>query len=301
MAWARRGSKVYFYRSRRVGDRVLTEYLGTGPAAHLAASLAERRKADRQALADARQQFQACWDSAADQLRRLAVETNGLVATALSVSGYHCYDRRWRRRRSGMPELIDPPAGMSPEILNRFAELADQVRAGDADAKAKLKELFNESPELFRTYGDMAAAARATWVSLATQDDPAVALQVTRHLAELEADLVRPGASRLERLLAARVATCDLVVATADALASTAMTKTGAIGRDAIQRQRSANNMLLAAARTLAMCQKLLKPPMSPLDMLQPQAEQAPRGRPHTEQVPGRRTGRRAGVPVGMG
>jgi hypothetical protein len=73
-------------------------------------------------------------------------------------------------------------------------------------------------------------------VNLATLDDPAVAMQVTRHLAELEADLVRPGATRLEKLLAARVATCDLMVATADALATTVMTTTGTMGQDTIQR-----------------------------------------------------------------
>jgi hypothetical protein len=188
MAWATRGNGVYFYRSRRVGDRVLTEYLGTGPAAHLAAALADQKKADRQALADTRQECRVRWDSAVNQLRGLAVETNGLVATVLGLSGYHRFERHWRRRRSGMPDLIDPPKGVSDEVLKRFAELSDQVRAGDADAKKNLKELFNESPELYRTYGDMAAAARAAWIDLATQDDPAVAIQVTRHLADLETD-----------------------------------------------------------------------------------------------------------------
>jgi hypothetical protein len=99
---------------------------------------------------------------------------------------------------------------------------------------------------------------------------------VSRQLAELETELVRPGATRLERLLAARVATCNLMAATADAIASNVMTGTGAVGREAIQRQRSANTMLLSAARTLATCQKLLKPPVSPLDMLRPQEERDP-------------------------
>jgi hypothetical protein len=48
------------------------------------------------------------------------------------------------------------------------------------------------------------------------------------------------------------------------------------IRREAMERQRSANAMLLAAARKLATCQKLLKPPMSPLEMLNPLEERGP-------------------------
>ncbi len=200
-----------------------------------------------------------------------------------------------------MPELIDPPAGTSPEVLQRFAELADAVRAGDAEAKENLKNLFTENPELYRVYGDMAAAARASWIDLATQSDAAVAMAMSRNVAEIESELIRPGATKLEKLLATRVATCHLMVAIADALASSVTSADAMTRREAMDRQRSANAMLLAAARTLATCQKLLKPGPTPIEMLRPQAEQAPRESPATERARGRRTGCRAGVLVGEG
>ena len=45
MAWVRRGRKLYYYRTRRVGGRVLREYLGSGPEAELAAALDSARRA----------------------------------------------------------------------------------------------------------------------------------------------------------------------------------------------------------------------------------------------------------------
>jgi nucleotide-binding universal stress UspA family protein len=175
-----------------------------------------------------------------------------------------------------MPILIDPPTGVGPEVLERFAELTEQVRAGDVEAQSKLRELFEENPEIYRRYGDLAAAARAAWVEFATMDDTWVAMAVSRQLAELESELARPGATRLERLLAGRVATTQLMAATADVLASTATNGTPAIRREAMERQRTAASMLLSAARSLASCQKLLTPPPSPLDLLEPQQDREP-------------------------
>src|SRR5262245_54846358 len=37
--WQRRGKKLYYYRTRRVGRRVVREYFGSGPEAVLAAAL----------------------------------------------------------------------------------------------------------------------------------------------------------------------------------------------------------------------------------------------------------------------
>jgi hypothetical protein len=138
----------------------------------------------------------------------------------------------------------------------------------------------------------MSDAARALWIDLAAPNDPVIAEQIRRNIAELESDLARPGATRLERLLAGRVATCHLMAATADALAGASLGGADpAARRESLDRQRSATGTLLAAARALALCQKLLTPPPSPLELLRPQAERAP----------GRRAGRRAGVRVGIG
>ena len=88
MAWDKRG---FFYRSRRVGGRVVREYFGRGPLAEMAAHLMARTARDLEAAqsqdADVRfRQFHAQLDRAA--------------AAYLLAAGYHRHDRgSWRKRR----------------------------------------------------------------------------------------------------------------------------------------------------------------------------------------------------------
>jgi hypothetical protein len=280
MGWETRHGRAYYIRSVRCGSRVRHIYLGNGREAELADALVEKRKADRQARAKARMEFSGRWNAAVERLRRLAAELEMLLTAALTVDGFHRHDRgQWRRKRrlGRMAIHIDPPEGLDQETFNQFVQVADQVRAGDADARAELKRILEDHPQIYRHCGDLAGLARTAWIDLATLDDAATAMSVARHLDEMEDELVRPNATRLEKLLAKRVVISDLMASTADLLASSGTAGTsGAIRREAMLRQRSASGMLLAAARTLATCQKLLKPPPSPLEMLRPQAEREP-------------------------
>src|SRR5262245_54787355 len=52
--WQRRGNKLYYYRTQRVGRRVVRAYFGSGPEAVLAAALDAARRAERAARAAAR-------------------------------------------------------------------------------------------------------------------------------------------------------------------------------------------------------------------------------------------------------
>src|SRR5262245_45941618 len=96
MAWER----GYYYRVRKVGGRVVREYIGRGPAAELIAELdaferaeKEHRRFDRAAEADR-------W---ADLDRRVTAfcELADLMAeAAFLAAGYHRHKRgEWRKRR----------------------------------------------------------------------------------------------------------------------------------------------------------------------------------------------------------
>src|SRR5688572_7989115 len=100
MGWETRRGRRYYYRSVRRGQRVVKEYVGSGPAAELSARLdaltLERRQIERQEQVAE----QARYEELEAQTVELIELTDALVAAALAVAGYHRHDRgAWRRRR----------------------------------------------------------------------------------------------------------------------------------------------------------------------------------------------------------
>ncbi len=98
MTWCRDGR--YYYRSRREGGRVISEYLGAGAVGAAAARCDEERRAqiaakferDRAAHDEARQLEAALHD--------LARVSDELLVETFAAAGYHRHHRgEWRRRR----------------------------------------------------------------------------------------------------------------------------------------------------------------------------------------------------------
>ena len=99
MAWLKKGNHEYYYRSRRIGDRVVSEYVGSGPLANLIAEQdqddrlereLERRSELEEQRSHKRLEQQA--DSAGDLI-------NAMVQAAFLVTGHHTHKRQWRKRR----------------------------------------------------------------------------------------------------------------------------------------------------------------------------------------------------------
>ena len=101
MAWeTRNGNGRYYTRSRRVGGRVVREYVGAGAIGELAARDDELKRAldrwERDDWQATREQFEvtAALVAEADELTEL------LTRAALVSTGYHQHHRgAWRRRR----------------------------------------------------------------------------------------------------------------------------------------------------------------------------------------------------------
>ena len=100
MAWEERGGRLYYYKSRRVGGRVVKEYVGSGPIAELAAAADER---DRRAELDRRESEKAERErlEAFDREIDAVCEAIDLAARAALVeAGYRQHNRgEWRLRR----------------------------------------------------------------------------------------------------------------------------------------------------------------------------------------------------------
>jgi hypothetical protein len=98
MAWCRDGR--YYYRSRREGDQVISEYLGADAVGEAAARREDERRA--QALA-ARERERSSQDEARAleaALHDLARTSDELLTEVLTAAGYHRHHRgEWRLRR----------------------------------------------------------------------------------------------------------------------------------------------------------------------------------------------------------
>ncbi|MCE5237181.1 hypothetical protein LLH23_01650 [bacterium] len=96
MAYQRNG---YWYRSRREGGKVVTEYLGNrswvAPVLWLEEVKRQQHELDRAEAAAAREAEREL-DRRIDAVGDLARTMTGAV---LVVSGYHTHNRQWRKQR----------------------------------------------------------------------------------------------------------------------------------------------------------------------------------------------------------
>lgn len=100
VAWEERGGRRYYYRSRRVGGRVVKEYIGSGPGAELIADAEEAARRSERARREAEKAERERLE-AFDQEIAGACEAIELVARAALVdAGYRQHKRgEWRLRR----------------------------------------------------------------------------------------------------------------------------------------------------------------------------------------------------------
>src|SRR4051812_12395459 len=97
MAWKRIGNHSYFYRSRRDGGRVTSEYVGRGESGVLSARLDQldrRERAEEKAEGEEAEREERAirdWFEAVE-----AVATGAMLA-----AGFHKHHGQWRRTRHG--------------------------------------------------------------------------------------------------------------------------------------------------------------------------------------------------------
>ena len=98
MAWeSRRGRGRYYTRSTRVNGRVVRQYVGSGPLAEKAAEEDARRRAERQARAEALRAERERLAQAQALLQGLCSGTDLLLRAALTAAGFHQHNRgAWR-------------------------------------------------------------------------------------------------------------------------------------------------------------------------------------------------------------
>lgn len=96
---SRRNGNVYYYRKRREGDRVVSEYVGGGLLLHLSEYEDKRERLQREAAKLQQRRVRASMAEIDRQLDEFGEMVDLLVKAELLAMGYHQHKRQWRRRR----------------------------------------------------------------------------------------------------------------------------------------------------------------------------------------------------------
>ena len=100
MGWEHRGSNRYYYRKRRVGARVVSEYMGTGELAGLLAAMDEEWQIGREFISHAERLAHAEEIGFEEKCRAAEAVLQEVLVGVLSSAGYHRHKGQWRFRRS---------------------------------------------------------------------------------------------------------------------------------------------------------------------------------------------------------
>jgi hypothetical protein len=205
MAYVRDGR--YVYQSLRIGGRVTSVYLGSGPAAvEVAAAndaILEDRRRGQLERRRAEEEQRALLAGERDRGRGL----RRIVAVVLEAFGYIQYQRNpWRRRAMRQTELARPDA--TPPGREAIRSLVARVHKGEQGALPDLAAMARLHPRLVAsaTCKDLAYAARLMLAARLSGEDRASEVGFTTRIDLVASDLAGEGASPALRLCAQVVA-----------------------------------------------------------------------------------------------
>src|SRR4051794_14111716 len=101
MALRNIGKETYYYHSIREGDRVQSQYVGSGDLAIFAAALDEKRREEEHAESEAWKAEREALEADERVVARYLEVAGGAVSEAMEAAGYHRPSRhqRWVKRR----------------------------------------------------------------------------------------------------------------------------------------------------------------------------------------------------------
>ena len=97
MAWETRGNNSYYYRKKRVGQRVVSEYVGSGLLADFAALLDEDEREKREYERQLWNEEMAADKELINQVNDAMKVIRQITAVACVAGGCYQHKRQWRR------------------------------------------------------------------------------------------------------------------------------------------------------------------------------------------------------------
>ena len=101
MGWEDRSGRQYYYRKKRIGKHVFSEYIGSGFLAELIANEDEKEREYRDRERKAWEREKARTKLVDDELDSLVGLIRNLIRANLLLDGYHPHRGQWRKKRDG--------------------------------------------------------------------------------------------------------------------------------------------------------------------------------------------------------
>lgn len=157
------------------------------------------------------------------------------------------------------------------------------ARRGRKEILPRLRQVLDESPELWRHFGNLNLQSQEAWIHLVAGKDLYLIESLRRHLDELRRELAGQGATPLDKLLIDRILACHvqtLFFAAHEANHwDAAMTR---LNRYRADRQAQAHKQFLSAIKMLATIRKLIPPQIRvQMNVAAPQSCEMGCGSPH--------------------
>ncbi len=99
MAWETRGNRNYFYRKKRIGGKVKSEYVGFGDDAALIERCGQLEKQRAEAEAEKLREKKAEAEAIDEQINKLSEINQTLVDALFLVNGFYRHKGQWRKKR----------------------------------------------------------------------------------------------------------------------------------------------------------------------------------------------------------
>lgn len=99
MAWEERNGKLYYYRKRRIGQTVVSEYVGSGSLVELIAKVDTYERANARMKREEEKQLVEADLEIARELDQIGDLVRALTFSVLLDLGYHTHKGQWRKKR----------------------------------------------------------------------------------------------------------------------------------------------------------------------------------------------------------
>lgn len=100
MGWENRAGRTYYYQKERIGDKVVSRYVGTGEVASLIANMEELERNQREGERDYWHGERERLEAKEQELAAFCQSVEETFRQTLDAAGYHRHHRgAWRKRR----------------------------------------------------------------------------------------------------------------------------------------------------------------------------------------------------------